>query len=679
MPSFTFTSPEGQKYTVNGPDGATQEQAFAILQGQIGKAKPPASPSMAEGLVRSASRGVPILGGLLNKADAATDAALAPALNRFFPEKDQLKGATFGDRYKEALKTQEGEDEGFAREHPYLDTGAEIAGGIAATGGAAMTGVGAKALGLTAKTLPGMVGQGIVSGGVIGGLDSATRGGDPTEGALYGALGGAAGPVVGKIAGEVAAPLTRVVRGLRDPEAEAARRVAGALDRDIKTGSNGLSPQEFSDARRGGQPVTLMEAGGDTTRALARSAANTSPEARGIIERTTSDRFGSQGDRLTGWLNSTFNYPNADETSNALKNIGRTVNKPAYAKAYAKGAGGVWTDELAQASQAPVVQEAIRKTMFDAKNEAAKMGFPAPQNPFRADKDGRIFLGKDSNGRDLIPSLHFWDYVKRNLDKGGRDAQEWAKSIRDHLDEHIPEYGEARAGAARFFGAQDALEAGQKAVTSRMGNRDIASGLSKFSPAERKLFQDGFVDTFVKQIREMPDRRNALNGIATSPAARERLMMALGPQKAKELETFLRVEGVMDRARTNLGNSTTARQLAELGLAGGYNLYEGHGGVSTDPTVLAQTAAIYGALRGSRALGSHIDDRVVKRVAELLTSSNIKDIDKGVKLISRNATMFKAIRAADQAVGAAATRGAVSGADANSQDARNRRGNVTVD
>jgi hypothetical protein len=45
-PSFTFTSPEGQKYTVNGPDGATPEQAFAILQGWIGgnqKAEAPPS------------------------------------------------------------------------------------------------------------------------------------------------------------------------------------------------------------------------------------------------------------------------------------------------------------------------------------------------------------------------------------------------------------------------------------------------------------------------------------------------------------------------------------------------------------------------------------------------------------------------------------------------------------
>lgn len=36
MPSFTFTSPQGKSYTVSGPDGATKEQAFQILQQQIG-------------------------------------------------------------------------------------------------------------------------------------------------------------------------------------------------------------------------------------------------------------------------------------------------------------------------------------------------------------------------------------------------------------------------------------------------------------------------------------------------------------------------------------------------------------------------------------------------------------------------------------------------------------------
>lgn len=44
MPSFVFTSPDGKSYTVNGPEGATAEQAFAILQQQLGAQKPAAAP-----------------------------------------------------------------------------------------------------------------------------------------------------------------------------------------------------------------------------------------------------------------------------------------------------------------------------------------------------------------------------------------------------------------------------------------------------------------------------------------------------------------------------------------------------------------------------------------------------------------------------------------------------------
>jgi hypothetical protein len=32
MPAYTFKSPEGQSYTINGPDGSTTEQAFGVLQ-----------------------------------------------------------------------------------------------------------------------------------------------------------------------------------------------------------------------------------------------------------------------------------------------------------------------------------------------------------------------------------------------------------------------------------------------------------------------------------------------------------------------------------------------------------------------------------------------------------------------------------------------------------------------
>jgi hypothetical protein len=43
MPTFDFTSPDGKSYSVDGPDGATPEQAFQILQQHLGGPKPEGS------------------------------------------------------------------------------------------------------------------------------------------------------------------------------------------------------------------------------------------------------------------------------------------------------------------------------------------------------------------------------------------------------------------------------------------------------------------------------------------------------------------------------------------------------------------------------------------------------------------------------------------------------------
>ena len=41
MPTFNFTSPEGKSYKVTAPEGATSEQAFSVLQSQIGAQQAP--------------------------------------------------------------------------------------------------------------------------------------------------------------------------------------------------------------------------------------------------------------------------------------------------------------------------------------------------------------------------------------------------------------------------------------------------------------------------------------------------------------------------------------------------------------------------------------------------------------------------------------------------------------
>src|SRR6266581_1673231 len=97
---------DGKRYQVDAPDMAA---AAASLHAHTGSA-----PSMSEGVGRAFSRGVPFIGGFLNKADAATNAALSPMVDPMLPETFQkLKGKTFNERYQEALDIQQGKDTSF--------------------------------------------------------------------------------------------------------------------------------------------------------------------------------------------------------------------------------------------------------------------------------------------------------------------------------------------------------------------------------------------------------------------------------------------------------------------------------------------------------------------------------------------------------------------------------------
>lgn len=49
MPTFDFTDPSGKGYSVDGPDGATPEQAFQILQHHLGATEAPKAPNVGTG------------------------------------------------------------------------------------------------------------------------------------------------------------------------------------------------------------------------------------------------------------------------------------------------------------------------------------------------------------------------------------------------------------------------------------------------------------------------------------------------------------------------------------------------------------------------------------------------------------------------------------------------------
>lgn len=568
-------------------------------------------------------------------------------------------GGRFGE-YERNLLQERAKNKYYSEAAPISGVAGQLAGGLAlpvgATGGAA--------------TLGGRIAAGAGAGALQGGLYGAGSSEDLTNlpdvgknaatgAAIGGLIGGAAPPLVegainaGRAVGNRLG-ITPAIRGALNPEQEAARRVAGALERDATIGGQGLDPAAMRAAQQSGQPAVVADLGGEATRGLARSSANTSPEARQALQVATSDRFESQAPRIGQFVSDLGGGSDATTTIERLNDAARRANRPAYQRAYTEGANGVWNENLGSLMEAPAVQDAVRSATRTGANRSVADGFKPVRSPFEVAADGTITPRVDANGAQAIPSLQFWDHVKRNLDdtigklqrSGERSAAADAQALRsrlvEQLDEASPSYAAARGTAAQFFGAEDAVEAGARFVGARGENAEFRRVIGNMSAPERQLFAHGFASELADKVSETGDRRSVLNSVFQSPAARERVTMAMGPARAARLEAFLNVEATMDLLRTAVqGNSTTARQLAELGAAGGIGggigyLQGGGSPGSITAGVLLGSLARHGALR--------INANVAQRVGEMLASRDPATYQRALNTIAQNREFMRALR-----------------------------------
>jgi hypothetical protein len=672
---ITVSAPDN--ITVQFPDGTDAEIIHRVMAQHFGspEIKAKYAPITTDDLVRQAAKGIPILGGAMDKFAAGMDALTHGVLGR------GSDAPSIGERYAANLENEQARDTRFETEHPIASTVAGIAGGVGATLPVAATASGARMLGLGGRTLSSQVGAGALSGAGVNAVDAFVRGGDPlTAGAVGGVIGGAA-PAVARGIGAVASPIVNTARGIINPSAEASRIVGAAIERDAQAGAAGLTQPEFASAAAGGAPVNLMDLGGETTRGVARAAANTSPEGRQVLNRALDDRYQSQADRLTGWLNSTFNYPNEAAQQQALRQSQSAANNANYARAMADGAEGIWSPELERLASSGIVSDAMKKAASVAQDEAVMGGYGGMNPKVSFTADGRIQFGRGPTGTPAYPDLQFWDLTRRQLSNGAQMAARagdmegarrfgtFAQRLNAELDSRVPSYAAARAGHATFAGAQDALEAGRNYATQgRIDNRAARTALMGMTPQERGLFQDGFVSALTDKIRSMPDRRNVAGAIANSPAAQEQMQIALGPQRARELQAMLHLENVMNAAHGAVqGNSTTVRQLAELGLVGTGGSILGGSNPLTDPASVVNAALIYGALRhGSGAALATVDQRVATQAARLLASNDPAQIRFGMNILGRNGGLLDGLRRADVALARA-------GAAQTNQPNQNRR------
>jgi hypothetical protein len=492
------------------------------------------------------------------------------------------------------------------RQHP-------TAFGAGELGGAAATMLATPGLG--ASSALGRIGAGMATGagyGAISGAGEAERPQDilpeAAKAAAVGTLFGGAGSAAAELATPLVKKASSLYHGLADPEAEAIRRYARAAESDLHSAGERLTPQDIQLAQHVGMPIGAVDTGGQAVRELARTASNFSPEAQAALKEFTQNRFEEQSPRIAGFIREITGGADAAADYGKIQEAASRANRPAYKTAYAAGEGGIWTEELQRLAASPAVRRAMEGAVERGRDRAVAEGFGA-FNPGVTFENGVMQFGR-GRGAPPYPNLQFWDYTQRELrdmasaaSRAGHNEQAGALRMLhgrlvNELDAAVPEFRGARQGAASFFGADNALEAGHNFVRpsvaaspkDQLAARRVIDGMSD---GEKELFARGYASRLAAEVERAGDNRNVLlKDFFNSTSGRERTRLALGPGRAQQLEALLRIEGLVDESRKVLGNSTTARQMIAAAVfgAGGDYAVEGH----FDPTHMVG-AALAGA------------------------------------------------------------------------------------
>lgn len=587
-----------------------------------------------------------------------------------------LQGLTFGlsDEALAALASARGEAdydtalagerealERIRKERPMMSLATEVAGslptvllpfGMAARG--ASLGQKAVQAGKAGATYGALYGAGSGEG-------AADRAVGAGSGAILGGLFGAGTPyavagagAVGRAVNEATGNIPALVRGAINPDKEASRIVASGLQAgspktaDIPAAAEAV----MRGAQANGQPLAVGDLGGERLRGIARSAANVSPEAREALTELTMGRAREpQAIRLNDFVSQLMGgVPDADARRAALQAAARQENEKNYRTAYQAGQA-VWNDALQSRLESDAFRSAVKDATRIGTDVAAAKGERAVRSPFTVGEDGTLTLRKNPDGSTAIPNLEFWDKVKQGLDSKigvavrAGDKPEVARltelknAFIADLDAAVPQYKAARSGAASFFGADDALQAGQNFVSQKLDLGGTKRAIAKMSPAERELFAEGYANNVVERIQSIADNRNvAIDALFNNPLARQKLDLAMGPQRARALEAYIRVENIMDLLkRAVTGNSTTARQLIEAGLSQSAPAALGAGATALGSGSYDWKTLGLGAVAGAvtRKGAGVVNERIARRVGEMLASTDPNVVRKAFETIGR--------------------------------------------
>lgn len=599
MGNFTFTSPEGKKYTVRGPEGATQEQAWEILQEQL--AHPPhpgfdaldTVKSIGTGLVKGAIGLAGMPGDIGRLVDMGLEKLSGP--KKAIPEEEQSA------LYK-------------LRQATSPPTSADIQGGIEKVTGEfhkpeSTAGDYAQTI---AEFAPGLVGGGSLvrkGVGVVSSGAASEAAGQATKGTAlepYARIAGAfTGPGLAKVAQVAAAPITSQIAARVNPAGYAEKQFARHVS-ESQLPPNQVANDVLTAAREGQPHYAVADALGSAGQEALSTVARSPGIGRTETTNFLNDRQLGQGRRVQNAIAEGFNAPQTAEEAREALTAHRTATSDAnYGSVRGNGA--------------PVdvsrVIDRIDRTLNPGISPVARPQSGIANDPIESAlqrlrsqlTDGRSHL-TDFDALSRVRS-QLSDDIQASVQAGrGNQARLMGQALRD-LDaamEHAsPGFRAANAEHAQMSRNIEAVGEGQTAA-QRGRSEDVVRTFAGRPPENQQPYRVGYADRLIQNAQGAGPGVNRARFVA--PA--DELAALAAPGQYPLMERRLARENTMfDTRHRATGGSMTSSNLANdaaLGLlpeivGAGMNAAHGNWGGLLRQGLHAGTNALTGNTPAVRA------------------------------------------------------------------------------
>lgn len=561
MGKFVVTGPDGQKYEITAPEGASEQDVLSFVQRQVGGKQegagyvaitgdgqrneftvPESMPdqevmdyarqrypeagdirrtsptkwakeggnSLTWNGATNFSNGV--LQGFGDEVGAATLAA-----------KESLTGGLpFGKAYDQALPQVQDARTRYNAENPKTGMATDIAGQVAPwlLGGGA---VNAPKMIAGATTMPGKMAAGAATGGAVGGIsgftnaegDIADRGKGAMQGAGIGAFtGGIAPPLVEAIGRAGRAGLQKILNGAGSGFTKAEQKLANVIT-EMGGGDLARGVAIVRSQLSRGRDNAIVDATGIGGQKLGRAVANVPGQSAQMADDFVAARAGGRGARMQDAADKLA--PNAFHSNlETLTASQRKSASPLYEEAFAPvsdASGRVyarWDDRLQQFLDDPIVRQGLNKGVRIQQLEALADGRPFSFQELAVkgfDDAGNVII-------DGTPNLRAMDAAKRGIDdilEGYRDKTTGRlalddmgraiESVRKALVAKLDDITTDQSGRSAYKEARAAYAGPAQTKDAMWSGRRFARGDEEMT---RKIFDamsDGQKDAFRLGVR----------------------------------------------------------------------------------------------------------------------------------------------------------------------------------